>query len=334
MTERPAPAPRPRPIGSRVASTVALGCALAAAGAFVAANDVVTAVAATLLHAVAVALAARAAIGAGGDRSEAVLLAAATAALPGVGAGVAAWFCWSRGERHGSNAHAENDPLRQSTVVGAADLQRELAVNSYTQVVRHGSLEEKRNLLRRLAQLGTPRHVAIVRQFLFEDEPELRLCAYAELARIGHRHEHRIGELRRGAEADLDDAAKAIALATLAAAHRAYSVSGVLDEEMARYWADQGEVIAQRALAHDRDCRAAQRALVQLLADRGALDDAWQVVAAWPAAVDAEDEIARAEVAFRRRDRSTCRAAMQRLGDAGATAPEWLRSVTLAEATP
>ncbi len=212
-------------------------------------------------------------------------------------------------------------------VVRKTDLQRELAVNSYTQVVRHGSLEEKRNLLRRLAQLGTPRHVSIVRQFLFEDEPELRLCAYAELARIGQRHEHRIAELRRAAESCPPGPGAATALAAFAAANRAYAQSGVLDDEMAKYWGDQAEQIAQRAIAADAECLAAQCTLALTLADRGALDEAWRVVGAWPEQIAAEVEIARAEVAFRRRDRANCRTAAQRITSAGAELPEWLRSV-------
>lgn len=324
---------RHRSLGSRIASALATLCAVAATAAFFVADDVVTAIAAVTLHVIAVALAARAVVGAGGSRSETLLLAAATAALPGVGAGTAAWFCWSRGDRHASNAHAENDPLRATQPRNVTDLQRELAVNSYTQVVRHGSLEEKRNLLRRLAQLGTPRHVSIVRQFLFEDEPELRLCAYAELARIGQRHEHRIGELRRAAEACPPGPAVAAALAAFAAANRAYAQSGVLDDEMAKYWGDQAEQIAQRAITADAECLAAQCTLALVLADRGALDEAWRVVAAWPEQIAAEVEIARAEVAFRRRDRANCRTAAQRITSAGAELPEWLRSVAGAEAS-
>lgn len=184
------------PVGV-IGSSAGVLCSVMATAGFVDASEMRTAAAALVLHILATLLAVRATAAAGASRSEVVLLAAVTATLPGVGAIAAWWFCISGAPRNASNAHAENDPLPLDSVRGDTDLRRELGVNSYTQVVRHGSLEEKRNLLRRLAQLGTARHVSIVRQFLFEEEPELRLCAYAELARIGQRHEQGIGELRR-----------------------------------------------------------------------------------------------------------------------------------------
>jgi hypothetical protein len=316
----------PRAAGSLVASAIAIVADAAATTGLALASDLLTTFAATCLHALAVLLTARAIGIAAGSRSEVLLLAAVAAALPAVGACTGFWFCWSRAPRHASNAHAANDPLLPTVAKAAPDLQHELRINSYTQVVRHGSLEEKRNLLRRLAQLGTPRHLAIVRQFLGENEPELRLCAYAELARIGQRHEHRIGELRRAATAAASGDA-AIAQAELAAATRDYATTGALDEEMARYWADQAAAAARAALQIDASCRRAECVLAQVLGDRGELAAAWALVAAWPAEVDAACELARAEIAFRRRDRAACRTALARLELLGAPVPEWLRSV-------
>lgn len=307
-------------------------CSLAALLGFVVGADLFTASAAVVLHALAVVLVWRGAALAGASRSEAELFAAAVAALSAIGAMAAWWFCVGGADRHASNAHAENDPLRLTTVRQAADLHRELGVNSYTQVVRHGSLEEKRNLLRRLAQLGSPRHIAIVRQFLFEEEPELRLCAYAELARIGQRHEQKIGELRQAAEHAGAGAAAAKALAALAHANRAYAISGVLDGEMAGYWSDQAGRIARRGLEHDPDCLAAQRVLALVLADRGDLDEAWRLISTWRTEFSPEAELIRAEVAFRRRDRHACCEALVRLDAAGVEAPEWLRTVATAGA--
>lgn len=317
----------PRTAGSLLASGIAVVADSAATVGLAAASDQLTTLAATFLHLLAILLTSRAVATAAGSRSEVLLLSTVAAALPAVGAGTGFWFCWSRAPRHASNAHAANDPLRPSVAAPASDLQRELRVNSYTQVVRHGSLEEKRNLLRRLAQLGTPRHLAIVRQFLGESEPELRLCAYAELARIAQRHEHRIGELRRQTMSPAATDDRAGVLAALAAAARDYATSGALDVEMARYWADQSEAAARAALAIDGACLAAQRTLALLLGDRGDLAAASAVVDAWPEAVDDATDLVRAEIAFRRRDRSVCQAVLLRLDARQAAVPEWLRSV-------
>ncbi|MCA8977746.1 MAG: hypothetical protein KDC98_23680 [Planctomycetes bacterium] len=322
---------RRTPAGIAASSLGAL-CAIAATVGLVVAESPSAVMIALSLHGLATFLVMRAAMAARASHSEVVLFTAAAAALPGIGALSCWWFCAGGAALHASNAHAENDPLLQRGARGNADLARELGVNSYTQVVRHGSLEEKRNLLRRLGQLGTPRHLSIVRHFLFEDEPELRLCAYAELARIGHRHEHAIGELRRVAESRDAPADLAAALMRLAEANRGYAISGVLDDEMARYWSDQAEQIAARAIAADPECHGAHRILALALADRGALDEAWEVITSLSAASDPAVELARAEVAFRRHDRVACCLSLQRLQAAGTAVPEWLQTVANAGA--
>lgn len=342
LAELPDPAPMTVPASAAAAprsrAAIAVGCAsatcaTAALVGLVVASDLSVTLVAVLLHVLGTWFAARSAAASGASRSETELFAALAAALPGIGACTALWFCVSRAPRHASNAHAENEALLVTSARAEADLEHELAVNSYTQVVRHGSLEEKRNLLRRLAQLGTPRHLSIVRQFLFEDEPELRLCAYAELARIGQTHEERIGELRHAAERLEGADWEADALAALAAANRDYAISGVLDDEMAGYWSERAEEIARRALAIDDACPPAQRVLVLVLADRGALDDAWNIICGWPEEFDEEAELVRAEVAFRRHAIGECRASLQRLDDAGVGAPEWLRTAVRGNAS-
>ncbi|MCA8950230.1 MAG: hypothetical protein KDE27_12060 [Planctomycetes bacterium] len=322
-----------RQLGVGVA-LAALGAAsaIAAAIGFVDAATWPVAIGAVLAHAAAVVLVALGTRRAGTSRSEVALFATLTATLPGLGACAALWFVVGGAPRHAANAHAENDTVRVERSRGETDLRRELGVNSYTQVVRAGSLEEKRNLLRRLARLGTPRHLSIVRQFLFEDEPELRLCAYAELARIGQRHEQEIGELRCAAQ-QADGVEVGPALAALAEANRAYAISGVLDSEMAGYWSERAEVIATRALDAEPGCAAAERVLALALADRGALEEAWQIICGWPEEFDEHAELVRAEVAFRRQGRGACRESLHRLEAAGVVAPEWLRTIAGRRAT-
>jgi hypothetical protein len=236
------------------------------------------------------------------------------------------------GRRTGSvrNAHAASTAGRAgATAARRPRLERELQVVSHVEVLQQGTLEEKRNLLRQLARVGQPRHLRLLRQFLHDPEPELRLCAYAELARLAEAHEARIGELRIQTDS-LTAATRtelAAARAGLAEANRALGTSGVLDAAMARYWLEQARQLAENALRLDGDCRAAQRVLALVLAELGDSERAWQLVADWPDDVGSGDDVARAELAFRRRDRRTCVAVARRLRTRGDALPPWLDAV-------
>ena len=207
------------------------------------------------------------------------------------------------------------------------ELERELLVRSHAQVLRHGSLEEKRNLLRQLTRIGERRYLLLLRRFLRDPEPELRLCAYAEIARESQQREERIGRLRLEVAA-IDPAeatARAAAIAELAEANRDYGTSGLVDEAMGEYWLEQACRIAQDAIDVDASCRAAQCAWALAKAELGDVELGWNVVSAWPEDVEPEHDLARAELAFRRRDRGTCMAVADRFTLRGIEMPVWLR---------
>lgn len=279
-----------------------------------------------LAHGFAIAFVAATACATGATRAEVQLASAMAAALPGVGTLLAVAHCCSGSSAACANAHAAHDAPGYQPTPPRPQLDQELRVASYARVLRAGSLEEKRNLLRRLASLAEPRYFAIVRRFLADPEPELRLCAYAELAAVGQRHEARIAACRAQAAA-ADGARAAAAETTLATALFEYATSGALDDEMAKYWRDQAEAAAQRALAASPDHRPAQRVLALAMAHGGRVEEAWRVVVAWPEDVDGELELARAEIGFRRRDQAVCTHALARLQQVGIEVPDWLRRV-------
>lgn len=263
-------------------------------------------------------------------RTEQRLLATMVAALPGVGALLASCHLLLR-PAAAHNAHAVHDTDGYVPGAPRPTLEQELRVTSYTQLLREGSLEQKRNLLRRLASLGEPRYLTIVRRFLADAEPELRLCAYAELAAVAQRQEVRIGELRRTIAA-AGDTIRVDDLAALASLQLTHATSGALDDEMARYWLAQAEQTSRRAVEAAPQSLPAQRVLALVLAATGRGEVAWQLAQRWPDdAGIAELEVARAEIAFRRRDRATCEQARARLEAAGAEVPAWLAAAVPAE---
>ena len=276
-----------------------------------------------VLHAGAVAAIAIASRLLRSSRTEQRLLATMVAGMPGVGALLAACHLLA-GPTVSANAHAVHDSEGYAPAAPRPTLEHELRVTSYTQLLREGSLEQKRNLLRRLASLGEPRYLTIVRRFLADAEPELRLCAYAELAAVAQRQEARIGELRRVVDA-AGDTPVVEDLAALAALQLDHATSGALDEEMARYWLTQAEQTARHAVSWQPQCLAAQRVLALVLAGTGRCDDAWRIAQQWPTdARPTELEVASAEIAFRRRDRATCEQVRHRLEAAGVEVPAWL----------
>lgn len=320
--------PRSLAVCGRGLAAVGAGAGLAGAAGFVHGSPGALAfgLAAHLLAVAAVAVAARCC---GARPSELRLLATMSAGLPGVGAVLAAGHLVA-GPAAATNAHAAHVESPFAPEPARRELADELRVTGYATLLREGSLEQKRNLLRRLASLGEPRHLGIVRRFLADPEPELRLCAYAELAAVAQRHEARIGALQRRVEAAGDEAAAADVIA-LAEQLFAHATSGALDDEMARYWLARAEQVARRAASLAADL-GAQRVLAAALAAAGRVDAAWAVAATWPEqGLPPALELTRAEIAFRRRDRIPCEHARAQLEAAGVPVPAWLRAAATAE---
>ena len=283
------------------------------------------------VHSLAAACACGAARLVGGHASERDLVVLLAVAVPVFGPAFAWLLAMPRAQQGDRNAHAAFESSQAEDVRRdeGLELERELQVVSHAQVLQHGSLEEKRNLLRQLARIGERRYLLLLRRFLLDPEPELRLCAYAELAKVCQEREERIGALREsaGAKVHLLATARAAAHAELAEAKRDYAASGLLDDDMAGYWFEQARDSAEQALQIDANCREAERVVVLALAELGDLDRAWAIASAWPADLQPCYEVARAELAFRRRDRGTCHDVAERLDSAGVELPPWLMAV-------
>lgn len=206
------------------------------------------------------------------------------------------------------------------------DLARELDVESYTEVLSHGSTDQKRNALKALADLGEPKHLALVRACIKDPEHEVRLYAYGELSRVSRPHEERIDKQMRKLQENADDVD---ASAAAADAHFCFAFSGILDPGMAAFHYKE----ACKAAAHAAALGAPQPGPA-ILAARSwcGLRDLDQAVAALEAlepvhrGVDAV-RVVRAEIAYLQRDFDAARAEAHALRDAGADVPEWLQAL-------
>lgn len=207
------------------------------------------------------------------------------------------------------------------------DLARELDAESYYEVLRHGKTDQKRNALRRLADLGERKHLELIRRCLRDPEHEVRLYAYAELERLAQVHDARISKAGREAASRPDDPAGP---RDLADAHLAYAQSGILDEGMAAYHYQAAVRHAQRAL--DLDDPEPDAPLIAALA-LGELGRHAEALASLEQVPEAHRglgkvRIVRARLAFRRRDFGAARAEAIALAQANEPMPDWLRAMT------
>ncbi|MHC4547833.1 MAG: hypothetical protein ACYTEZ_03570 [Planctomycetota bacterium] len=206
------------------------------------------------------------------------------------------------------------------------DLARELDAESYHEVLRHGSTDQKRNALLRLAQLGEPKHFELIRKCLLDLEHEVRLYAYSELERASRTYEQEIAGRARELKDDSDEPA---ALLAMARSYLAYAASGIHDEQMAAFYFRSAERYASdarrqgltdpeavwiqaRALGRLDEFEAAKATLNELAPDQQNLP---------------ESCITRAELAYRRRDFVAARAEAERLREAEAELPPWLAAL-------
>jgi tetratricopeptide (TPR) repeat protein len=206
------------------------------------------------------------------------------------------------------------------------DVARELDAESYYEVLRHGKTDQKRNALRRLADLGERKHLELIRRCLRDPEHEVRLYAYAELERLAHVHDARIARAGREAASRPNDPAGP---RDLADAHLAYAQSGILDEGMAAYHYRAAVQHAQRALDLDDPEPDAPLIAALALGELGRHAEALAYLDQVPEAHRAlgKVRIVRARLAFRRRDFPAARAEAIALAQANEPTPEWLRAM-------
>jgi hypothetical protein len=250
--------------------------------------------------------------------------------LPGFGPALAWTFPRRAGAARNAHAAFEADSAdasgyARSTLSGDIDrdIARELNTMSVAQVMGGDSIEHKRSLLRALARVGEVRHLAILRRCLHDGEPEIRLCAYGELAKLSREREERIAELREQAQAasegDLEP------LAELAAEYRRYAASGILDPKTSEYWLRQAVKASGQVLEHDPEHERAAITNALGLADLDQYGEALQVLK--PLADTPEVLLAHAEVAVRMRDFDTARDCAAELGAQDEVVPSWLAAV-------
>ncbi|MHC4974228.1 MAG: tetratricopeptide repeat protein [Planctomycetota bacterium] len=208
----------------------------------------------------------------------------------------------------------------------AKDIARELDAESYHEVLRHGSTDQKRNALLRLAQLGEHKHFRLIRQCLLDPEHEVRLYAYSELERASRLFEEAIAKRTRELKQAPDDAT---ALLELAGSYFAYAASGIHDESMGAFYFRSAERYAAEArrqgLTDPEPIWIQARAL-------GRLDEFEQAKATLQELTPAQQNlpescVARAELAYRRRDFVAARAEASRMRDANAELPPWLAAL-------
>jgi len=206
------------------------------------------------------------------------------------------------------------------------DMARELDVESYHEVLTHGTTDQKRSALVRLAELGETKHFRLVRQCLLDPEHEVRLYAYSELERASRRFEEEIAQRARELG---EQPGSGEALLALARTYFAYAESGIHDEQMGAWYYRSAERYAAQARQVAGDdpepvwvqARAFGR-LGEYERAKALLQELSEEQQALP-----ESCLARAELAYARRDFLAARAELARLQETGVEPPSWLAAL-------
>jgi hypothetical protein len=209
------------------------------------------------------------------------------------------------------------------TGVYEKDMARELDVESYHEVLVHGTTDQKRSALHRLAELGEPKHFRLIRHCLVDPEHEVRLYAYSELEKASRRYEEEIAQRVKELKEHPQEGAPLLAIAQ---AYFEYAATGIHDEQMGAWYyksAEQNAAQARRLLGDAPEPVWVQaRALGRL----GEYDRAKALLLELSESQQnlPESCLARAELAYARRDFLAARAEAARLREAGQEPPPWL----------
>lgn len=206
------------------------------------------------------------------------------------------------------------------------DMARELDVESYHEVLVHGTTDQKRSALRRLAELGEPKHFRLIRHCLLDVEHEVRLYAYSELERASRRYEEEIAKRARETK---EQGGEGEPLLAIARAYFDYAATGIHDEQMGAWYfrsAEQYGGQARRLMGDDPEPVWIQARAFGRLGDydraKALLLELTESQQNLP-----ESCLARAELAYARRDFLAARAELARLREAGAEPPPWLAAL-------
>jgi len=206
------------------------------------------------------------------------------------------------------------------------DMARELDVESYHEVLVHGTTDQKRSALHRLAELGEPKHLRLVRRCLLDPEHEVRLYAYSELERASRHYEEEIAQRARELKEKPQEGGPLLAMAR---AYFDYAATGIHDEQMGAWYyksAVQYAGQARRLLGEDPEPVWIQaRAFGRL----GEYDRAKALLLELTESQQnlPESCLARAELAYARRDFLAARAELARLRETGTEPPPWLAAL-------
>ncbi|MEE8104336.1 MAG: hypothetical protein V3T86_02245, partial [Planctomycetota bacterium] len=206
------------------------------------------------------------------------------------------------------------------------DLARELDAESYYEVLRLGNTDQKRNALARLAELGQPKHLELVRRCLEDPVQEVTLYAYSELERLGKSYEEKIETLTLASEKNPTDAA---VLYELADAYYAYAFSGVLDGGLSAYHF-RICMASVKGARENGDTRVETYVLEALsLVGLGETPAARELLDSLPEnlASDTRVRLVRARIAFEDREFDEARAEANAIVESGDDLPAWLQAI-------
>lgn len=206
------------------------------------------------------------------------------------------------------------------------DVARELDVQSYHEVLHHGTIDQKRSAMRRLAELGETKHLRLVRQCLLDPEHEVRLYAYSELDRASRGYEEQIAQRAREIAQSPDSEE---ALLAIARTYFEYAASGIHDEHMAAWYFRSAERYADKARRRGGDDPEPIWIQARSLGRLNEYEKAKAVLAELTEAQLNEPGscITRAELAYRRRDFLSARAEAARLRECDEELSPWLAAL-------
>ena len=233
-------------------------------------------------------------------------------------------------ERYSSHVKPTIPDYERSLFTGDfhRDLARKVDLESYREVLRYGKTDQKRSALFRLAELGQPHHLALIRSCLEDDDQEVRLYAYGELERIVRGHEDAIAKGRRLVKADPADPA---AHMNLAAAHFRLAESGVLDRATSGFHMRGAAKCAAKAREFEPDDIAAAILQARAYANYGDFEQAESHLDNLPLELRSRPEIGlvRAELAFAARDFARARVEAGHLLLEEVELPGWLEALLM-----
>lgn len=223
----------------------------------------------------------------------------------GAGAGDALLRTEATLEEYDAWVHFRETPHRPSPFTGdfARDFVTFAHVESHAVVLRSGTVAQKREILRRLVDSEKPEQLHMARSSLVDEDPEVRLLAYAELQRLERRLYRELDNARQWArDAENDGPAQAAPIF----AHRRLAAAGVLDDAMAGWHA-----------------REARRLEACLEGEAESITNSGEGMAGDPR-IGGVDGHHLAEAAFRERNFDYVRTFGRKLAREGRRVPQWI----------